>query len=98
MAVWSFEPGHTAAEFCVRHMMVAWVRGCFKNIEGKLEFNPDSPMDFSVSAEIDAASLWSGDADRGDHLREVIFSMSRTIRRSCLPVTQSGSPAPTSSR
>ena len=73
MAVWRFEPGHTAAEFCVRHMMVAWVRGCFKNIEGKLEFNPDSPMDFSVSAEIDAASLWSGDADRDDHLRDGDF-------------------------
>ena len=23
MTTWTFEPGHTAAEFCVRHMMVS---------------------------------------------------------------------------
>ena len=27
MAKWVFEPGHSAAEFRVRHMMVTWVRG-----------------------------------------------------------------------
>ncbi len=27
MAKWSFEPGHTAAEFRARHMMVTYVRG-----------------------------------------------------------------------
>ena len=26
MAKWVFEPGHTAAEFCARHMMVTYVR------------------------------------------------------------------------
>ena len=30
MAKWVFEPEHTAAEFCARHMMVTWVRWCFK--------------------------------------------------------------------
>ncbi len=29
---WVFEPGHTAAEFSARHMMVSNVRGHFKNI------------------------------------------------------------------
>ena len=27
MPRWTFEPGHTAAEFKARHMMVTWVRG-----------------------------------------------------------------------
>ena len=27
MALWIFEPGHTAIEFRARHMMVTWVRG-----------------------------------------------------------------------
>ena len=27
MATWVFEPGDTAAGFCVRHMIVTWVRG-----------------------------------------------------------------------
>ncbi len=73
MAKWVFEPGHTAAEFCARHMMVTWVRGCFKNIEGTMEFDPENPLTFSVEAEIDAASLWSGDEDRDGHLRQSDF-------------------------
>jgi polyisoprenoid-binding protein YceI len=73
MPNWVFEPGHTAAEFCARHMMVTWVRGSFKNIEGKLRFDPDNPADSSVEVEIDAASLWSGDSDRDDHLRHADF-------------------------
>jgi polyisoprenoid-binding protein YceI len=73
MAKWVFEPGHTAAEFCTRHMMVTWIRGCFKNIEGTMEFDPADPVNSSVEVEINAASLWSGDPDRDDHLRHSDF-------------------------
>ena len=38
MAKWTFEPGHTAAEFRARHMMVTYVRGAFKNVHGALDF------------------------------------------------------------
>ena len=48
MAKWFFEPGHTAAEFCVRHMMVTYVRGHFKNVHGALFFNPAAPHAASV--------------------------------------------------
>ena len=68
MAKWSFEPGHTAAEFSVRHMMVCWVRGHFKNINGTIEFDPEHPGNSSVEVSIDAGGLWSGDADRDGHL------------------------------
>ena len=44
MTKWIFEPGHTAAEFSVRHMMVTFVRGHFKNIHGTLEFDPQDPQ------------------------------------------------------
>ena len=36
MAKWVLEPGHTAAEFRVRHMMVTYIRGSFKNVHGTL--------------------------------------------------------------
>src|SRR5437773_10579332 len=39
MAKWTFEPGHTAAEFCARHMMVTYVRGHFKDVHGSLNFD-----------------------------------------------------------
>ena len=73
MALWDFEPGHTAAEFCSRHMMITWVRGAFKNVQGTLEFDPNNPQDSSVEATIYAASIWTGDADRDAHLRSPDF-------------------------
>src|SRR5258708_1405978 len=36
MAKWTFEPGHTAAEFRARHMMVTYVRGHFKTFRARL--------------------------------------------------------------
>jgi polyisoprenoid-binding protein YceI len=54
MPKWTFEPGHTAAEFCVRHMMITNVRGHFKNVHGTLEFDPDNPQNSTVEVTIDA--------------------------------------------
>jgi polyisoprenoid-binding protein YceI len=73
MATWILEPGHTAAEFCVRHMMVTWVRGHFKNIHGSLEFDPNNPATLSLEATITAAGLWTGESQRDDHLRSADF-------------------------
>lgn len=73
MARWVFEPGHTAAEFCSRHMMVCFVRGHFKRIEGVLEFDLEHPVKSSVEVRIPAGGIWSGDKDRDDHLKSVDF-------------------------
>ena len=73
MARWSLEPGHTAAEFCVRHMMVTHVRGHLKNVRGRLDFDPKQPEASRVSATIDARGLWSGEPDRDAHLRSPDF-------------------------
>ena len=73
MATWTFEPGHTAAEFSVRHMMVTYVRGAFKNVHGSLTFDPGDPRASSVEATIDATGIWSGDPDRDAHLKGADF-------------------------
>jgi polyisoprenoid-binding protein YceI len=73
MAEWFFEPGHTAAEFCARHMMVTHVRGHFKNVQGTLEFDPQNPCESRVEVRIDAKSLWTGEPDRDAHLRSADF-------------------------
>ena len=73
MTRWVFEPGHTAAEFRVRHMMVTHVRGHFKNVHGRLEFDPARPEGARVEATIDARGLWSGEPDRDAHLRSADF-------------------------
>src|SRR6267143_6824609 len=73
MAKWTFEPGHTAAEFRARHMMVTFVRGHFKNVQGSLEFDPESPGNSSVEIQIDARGIWTGVKERDDHLRSADF-------------------------
>ncbi len=74
MASWIFEPGHSAAEFAVRHMMVSVMRGFFKNVHGRIDFDPDNPAGIAaIEATIDAAGIWSGDDARDAHLRGADF-------------------------
>lgn len=70
---WFFEPGHTAAEFQARHMMVTWVRGAFKNVAGNLEFDFDHPLNASVEVSIPADTIWTGEPTRDAHLRSADF-------------------------
>jgi polyisoprenoid-binding protein YceI len=73
MTTWIFEPGHTEAEFRARHMMVTWVRGMFKDIHGRMEFDWDTCLDSTFSGEIDATKLWTGEPERDAHLRSADF-------------------------
>src|SRR5437016_11470483 len=73
MAKWTFEPGHTAAEFCARHMMVTYVRGHFKDVHGSLNFDPKNPAAGSVEVTIDARKIWTGEPARDAHLRSAEF-------------------------
>jgi len=69
MVKWTLEPGHTAAEFYIRHMMVTWVRGSFKNVKGSLNFDIEDPTNSSVEISIDAKEIWTGEPNRDKHLR-----------------------------
>jgi polyisoprenoid-binding protein YceI len=73
MAKWFFEPGHTAAGFCVRHIMVTFVRGHFKDIHGTLIFDPADSAATSVEATIEVVGIWTGEAARDDHLKSADF-------------------------
>jgi polyisoprenoid-binding protein YceI len=73
MATWFFEPGHTAAMFRARHMMVTYVRGHFKNVSGSLVFDPENPTQSSADVTIDAAAIWTGQPQRDAHLRSADF-------------------------
>ncbi|HEY1913911.1 MAG TPA: YceI family protein [Vicinamibacterales bacterium] len=73
MATWLFEPGHTAAMFRARHMMVTYVRGHFKNVSGSLVFDPENPAESSAEVAIDAAAIWTGQPQRDAHLCSADF-------------------------
>jgi polyisoprenoid-binding protein YceI len=70
---WTFEPGHSAAQFRARHMMVTWVRGNFKDVHGKLEFDPQVPTKLHVETTIDTNLCWTGEAARDAHLKSPDF-------------------------
>jgi len=73
MATWFCEPGHTAAMFRARHMMVTYVRGHFKNVSGSLVFDPEDPTQSSADVTIDAGTIWTGQPQRDAHLRSADF-------------------------
>jgi polyisoprenoid-binding protein YceI len=73
MARWNFNEAHTAAEFSVRHMMITFVRGQFKNLSGTLEFDPSRPEAAWTELAIHGATLWSGEPERDDHLKSADF-------------------------
>jgi polyisoprenoid-binding protein YceI len=73
MATWILEPGHTEAEFRARHMMVTWVRGLFKDVHGRLEFEWDRCLETTFEGEMDAAGVWTGEPRRDAHLRSADF-------------------------
>lgn len=73
MSTWNLDIAHTSAEFAVKHMMFATVRGSFSGISGTVEFDPDNPAAASVEAIIPAASVNTGTPDRDNHLRSADF-------------------------
>jgi hypothetical protein len=64
---------HSTAEFSVKHMMIATVRGRFGEIEGVIRLDEEDPARSSVEATIDAASIDTGVAMRDDDLRSSNF-------------------------
>ena len=73
MATWSFDPGHSNADFSVRHMMITNVRGGSKAVSAAIQYDPANPGASTVDATINAASIWTGVADRDGHLRSADF-------------------------
>ncbi|MGH2994046.1 MAG: YceI family protein, partial [Solirubrobacterales bacterium] len=59
--------------FQAYHMMVTWVRGHFKDVHGRLEWDPQEPVATTFEGVIDATKLWTGEPTRDAHLRSADF-------------------------
>jgi polyisoprenoid-binding protein YceI len=71
-ATWNIDPAHSEVGFSVRHMMVSKVRGRFTTFSGQLVTGAD-PAQSSVSAEIDLASINTGQEQRDAHIKSADF-------------------------
>jgi polyisoprenoid-binding protein YceI len=65
---WSIDPANSAVTFTVRHMLVAAVHGRFNTFTGEV-VTGKKPLESSVVAAIETASIDSNDRERDEHLR-----------------------------
>lgn len=70
---WDIDPAHSSAEFEVRHLMISFVSGRFKGLQGSIQADEASPERSQVQATIDAASVDTGMQPRDEHLRSPDF-------------------------
>ena len=64
---------HSSAQFKVRHMMIANVKGEFDKLKGTVFFDPANPGATKVDAVIDVASISTRETDRDNHLKSPDF-------------------------
>ena len=69
---WSIDPVHSDVSFMVRHMMVSKVRGKFHGVSGTIILGED-PLASEVSADVDMASIDTGNEQRDEHIRSADF-------------------------
>lgn len=70
---WTIDPGHSAAQFSVRHMVVSNVKGEFDGPAGTVTFDPKDASTLRVEASIDAKTIDTRNPDRDADLRGTLF-------------------------
>ncbi len=70
---WQVDGAHSAVNLAVRHMVISKVRGHFTKWNAKLQLDTAELTRSSVEADIEAASIETGMADRDAHLRSPDF-------------------------
>jgi polyisoprenoid-binding protein YceI len=70
---WNIDPVHSVAEFKVKHMMIANVKGQFPKVTGALTLDESDLTNSHVEASIEAASIETRDPQRDAHLKSADF-------------------------
>ncbi len=73
ITTWKIDPVHSVAEFKVKHMMIANLKGQFTGVSGALSLDESDLNRSHVEASIDAASINTREADRDTHLKSADF-------------------------
>jgi polyisoprenoid-binding protein YceI len=76
---WTIDPAQSVVELAVKHMMFSTVKGRFRNVAGTIVLNEADLAASSVTAEIEAASIDTGEAARDTHLRSADFLDAETF-------------------
>lgn len=68
VGTWNIDPTHTEVGFSVRHLAISKVKGKFERFSGTF-VTAENPLDSSVEATVEVASINTNQADRDGHLR-----------------------------
>jgi polyisoprenoid-binding protein YceI len=68
VGTWTVDAAHSSIGFTVRHMMVAKVRGTFRDFDAEI-VTRENPLESTVRATVQMASIDTGDDNRDQHLR-----------------------------
>lgn len=64
---WTIDPAHSEVGFSIRHLMISKVKGKFTNFEATFT-TPENPLETSVTAKAEIASVSTGEPNRDGHL------------------------------
>src|SRR5579863_7377119 len=70
---WNIDPAHSVAEFKVKHMMIANVKGHFSKVSGALFLDESDVAHSRVECVIETASIHTRDDQRDAHLKSPDF-------------------------
>ena len=73
ITTWNIDPAHSNAQFSVRHLMIANVKGEFTKVTGRVSFDPNRPESLSAEAAIDVSTINTREPDRDKHLKSADF-------------------------
>src|SRR5579883_546420 len=69
MSTYQIDTAHSAAQFKVRHMMIANVKGEFDKVSGTVVYDEANPAASSIDATIDVSTISTREPDRDNHLK-----------------------------
>jgi polyisoprenoid-binding protein YceI len=70
---WDLDPGHSAAEFKVRHLMISHVRGKLGPVQGTVWIDERDLRRSRLEVTIDARAIDTREPKRDEHLRSADF-------------------------
>lgn len=74
---WKIDPGKSHIVFTVRHLMITKVHGKMKRFSGSIDFNLEDPVNSSVRAEVDPASVDTRLSIRDANVRAVLLKVKK---------------------
>ncbi len=70
---WQIDPAHSTASFSVRNLLVTTVHGTFRPVRGTAVYDPANVSKSTITAEVQAVSVDTRNAERDQHLRSADF-------------------------